>query len=127
MTAPTTEERRKGERRVSIPSSGKTYVRAISSGFEQSMDMRIRIDRRATERERAQKHYGAMLEDSWDLIDARRYRWLRAQGDISIAACWLLPVEHVRSNAKPPPEKIIKTPEDLDAAIDAEILKGAKP
>lgn len=51
--------------------------------------------------------------------DARRYRWLRAQEEISIAACWLLPVDYVRDRAKPLPATIIKSPEELDAAIDA--------
>lgn len=73
MTAPTTEERRKSERRVD-----KSERHPLSN--ERRTFFPGWPDRRATERERQQKHYGAMLEDSRDMVDARRYRWLRDAG-----------------------------------------------
>jgi hypothetical protein len=47
--------------------------------------------------------------------DAARYRWLRGQRDADIAACWYLPV-HCEPTSFDSPEK-------LDAAIDAQILR----
>jgi len=46
--------------------------------------------------------------------DAGRYKWVRSQKHIDIAACWLVAAK------VPVPE----TPEELDAAIDAARAEG---
>jgi hypothetical protein len=43
--------------------------------------------------------------------DAARYRWIREQKHMDIAACWFLPTE--------PPFNAPSTPSEIDAAIDA--------
>lgn len=51
-----------------------------------------------------------------DARDAARYRWLRQQKNMDLAAIWVLPV-----NAP-----VTETPDEVDAAIDAAIAKDRK-
>lgn len=53
--------------------------------------------------------------------DAKRYRWMRKQEDVDVAACWLLPPD-VSLDIDD-----LNTPEQLDAAIDREIGASSKP
>lgn len=100
MTAPTTERRLNSEE-----ASG--HIRALQS----------LPDRRDPERERQQKHYGAMLEEAEGLKDTARLNWLEQRGG-------LIGIDHVgygdyRHYAGPGFKP-------LRELIDAEILKGAK-
>lgn len=84
---------------------------------------RTHVDRRAfvstaTDRRTSSQtvaHYVDMAQHAEDQRDAKRYRWLRAQENMDIAACWIVEVN-----------KTLPMSEALDAAVDAAIAKDAK-
>lgn len=99
---PAQPDRRQGERRTD------QFISRIIKEV-------IQTDFRQTDRRTALQHYGEQAALAEALRDAARYRWLRAQRNMNIGACWIMP----------PDVFGIDTPEQLDAAIDQQLAASA--